>query len=38
MNVTRVLRKTWYTTKRADRLSAHLWIYADFHNTKLEQN
>lgn len=38
MNVTRVLRKTWYTTKRADRLSAHLWLYADFHNTKLEQN
>ena len=38
MNVTRLLRKTWYTTKRADRLTAHLWLYADFHNTKLEQN
>jgi hypothetical protein len=37
MNVTRLLRKTWYTTKRADRLTAHLWLYADFHNTKLEQ-
>jgi len=37
MNVTRLLRKTWYTTKRADRLSAHLWLYADFHNAKLEQ-
>jgi hypothetical protein len=38
MNVTRLLRKTWYTTKRADRLTAHLWLYADFHNAKLEQN
>ncbi|MGZ3711755.1 MAG: hypothetical protein ACXVBE_08365 [Bdellovibrionota bacterium] len=38
MNVTRLLRKTWYTTKRADRLSAHLWLYADFHNSNLEQN
>jgi len=38
MNVTRLMRKTWYTTKRADRLSAHLWLYADRHNTKLEQN
>ena len=38
MNVTRLLRKTWYTTKRPDRLTAHLWLYADFHNTNLEQN
>jgi hypothetical protein len=37
MNVTRLLRKTWYITKRADRLRAHLWLYVDFHNTKLEQ-
>jgi hypothetical protein len=37
MNVTRLLRKTWYTTKRADRLRAHLFLYADFHNTRLEQ-
>jgi len=36
MNVTRLLRKTWYTTKRPDRLRAHLFLYADFHNTKLE--
>jgi len=37
MNVTRLLRKTWYTTKRAERLRAHLFLYADFHNDKLGQ-
>ena len=30
--VTRLLRKTWYTTKRSDRLASHLYIYADYHN------
>ena len=38
MNITRLLRKTWYTTKRVDRLVSHLYIYADFHNQKLELN
>ena len=37
MNITRLLRKTWYTTKRPDRLRAHLFLYANFHNTWLEQ-
>lgn len=37
MNITRLLRKTWYTTKRADRLRAHLFLYAQFHNEKLGQ-
>jgi transposase-like protein len=37
MNVTRLLRKTWYTTKRADRLRANLLLYAVYHNTYLEQ-
>lgn len=32
MRVTRLLRKTWYTTKRPDRLRAHLYIYAEAHN------
>ncbi len=32
MRVTRLLRKTWYTTKRADRLRSHLYIYAEAHN------
>lgn len=32
MRVTRLLRKTWYTTKRADRLRSHLYIYAESHN------
>jgi hypothetical protein len=34
-NVSRLVRKTWVTTKRADRLHAHLMIYADFHNSEL---
>jgi ribosomal protein L13E len=38
MRVTRLLRKTWYTTKRADRLAAHLYIYADYHNRQLDQD
>lgn len=32
MRITRLLRKTWYTTKRADRLRSHLYIYAESHN------
>ena len=32
MRVTRLLRKTWYTTKRPDRLRSHLYIYAEAHN------
>jgi hypothetical protein len=35
MNVTRLLRKTWYTTKRPDRLRAHLFLYAAYHNENL---
>ena len=31
-DVNRLIRKTWCTTKRQDRLSLHLAIYADFHN------
>jgi transposase-like protein len=34
-NINRLFRKTWCTTKRPDRLFAHLCIYADFHNSKL---
>ena len=36
MRVTRLLRKTWYTTKRPDRLRSHLYIYADAHNRMKE--
>ena len=32
MRVTRLLRKTWYTTKRPDRLRSQLYIYAEAHN------
>lgn len=32
MRITRLLRKTWYTTKRPDRLRSHLYIYAEAHN------
>jgi transposase-like protein len=34
-NVNRLIRKTWCTTKRADRLRAHLMIYAQYHNEEL---
>ncbi|HEY8280325.1 MAG TPA: hypothetical protein VIH99_11920 [Bdellovibrionota bacterium] len=34
-NVNRLFRKTWCTTKRADRLRAHLMIYAHYHNQHL---
>ena len=34
-NVNRLFRKTWCTTKRAERLWAHLILYADFHNSTL---
>ncbi|MGE3262459.1 MAG: hypothetical protein AB7K68_11820 [Bacteriovoracia bacterium] len=34
-NVNRLIRKTWCTTKQADRLYAHLVIYAHFHNENL---
>lgn len=36
-NITRLMRKTWYTTKRPDRLQAHLYIYADYHNRRLDR-
>ncbi len=35
-NVSRLVRKTWVTTKRVDRLRAHLYIYADYHNQHLK--
>lgn len=34
-NVNRLIRKTWNTTKRQDRLRAHLFLYAEFHNRVL---
>ncbi len=34
-NVNRLVRRTWCTTKRADRLADHLAIYAHFHNTEI---
>lgn len=34
-NVNRMIRKTWCTSKRIDRLFDHLALYADYHNTKL---
>jgi hypothetical protein len=35
-NVSRLVRRTWCTTKRPDRLRAHLMIYADYHNEHLK--
>jgi hypothetical protein len=34
-NVNRLARRTWCTTKRPDRLLAHLYLYAAFHNSVL---
>lgn len=34
-NVNRLFRRTWCTTKRRDRLEAHLAIYVHYHNTVL---
>jgi len=34
-NVNRLIRRTWCTTKRLDRLVDHLTIYADYHNRLL---
>lgn len=31
-NINRLIRETWCTTKRMDRLVCHLWIYAMWHN------
>jgi hypothetical protein len=34
-NINRLFRKTWCTTKRPDRLAAHLAIYVQYHNEVL---
>jgi len=34
-NVNRLFRRTWCTTKRLDRLDAHLAIYLQYHNEEL---
>ena len=36
-NVSRLTRKTWCTTKNADQLEAHLILYAQYHNERLER-
>ena len=34
-NINRLFRKTWCTTKKAERLFDHLTLYMDFHNREL---
>jgi len=34
-NISRLVRRTWCTTKRKDRLEAHIEIYAQYHNSVL---
>lgn len=34
-NVNRLIRKTWCTTKRPDRLAAHIMVYTMNHNERL---
>jgi hypothetical protein len=36
-NVNRLIRRTWCTTKRADRLAAHMEIYIQQHNRKIDE-
>lgn len=37
-NVNRLFRKTWCTTKRPDRLKAHLSLYIYSHNLRISEN
>jgi hypothetical protein len=34
-NINRLARRTWCTTKRADRLAVHIELYIEFHNQTL---
>lgn len=34
-NINRLARRTWCTTKRADRLAGHIALYVEFHNSEL---
>ena len=34
-NINRLVRRTWCTTKRPDRLVAHIALYVDYHNRVL---
>jgi hypothetical protein len=34
-NINRLFRRTWCTTKRRDRLEAHIEIYLQYHNSSL---
>ena len=34
-NINRLFRRTWCTTKKAERLRQHLAVYVEFHNTVL---
>lgn len=36
-NVNRLVRRTWCTTKRRDRLESHLWMYVRYHNKVLTE-
>ena len=35
-NINRLIRKTWCTTNRPDRLLSHLWLYMLWHNVHIE--
>jgi hypothetical protein len=37
-NISRLIRKTWNTTKSIKMLEHHLWIYIEFHNEFLIHN
>ena len=37
-NINRLVRRTWCTTKRQDRLSDHIALYVHYHNTVLTRS
>jgi hypothetical protein len=36
-NINRLVRRTWCTTKKPERLAAHIWLYALFHHDELKK-
>ena len=37
-NTSCLVRKTWNTTKKRASMEAHMWIYAAYHNEKIQKN
>ncbi len=37
-NINRLVRRTWCTTKKPERLAAHIWLHALFNHDELKKN